>query len=295
MGGITQKCGGPKHFESTNQKVPEEINFYGHKDVHAVIVYVDYGFEPAKSAGWCPAGFGDKLDTFENAMMITKLLEDCHITSYKTICNTMATKASVLALIDEVGARCDDDDIFFFYYSGHGAPMPDQDGDEEDGQDEAICLPYANGGCDQGSWLRDDDLAAAIANVHTGQKLMIFDCCHSGSMMDFNKKFQWENQSAVALCGCRDAQESAGMGGGTRGGAFTKCIKDAVHSLGSEEYSVGKLFNTALDYKSTYVPYNHQQDMSISTPEGMDPSNMPWPFVLPNEEGKIIKRGLRRK
>lgn len=274
-------CGKHEVFEVTNGKVPEHCDAEPHKDVHALIVYVDYGFEPAKSAGWCPAGFGPKLDTYENAVMMEKILTDFGVKSIEKVSNTQATKEKVLELVKKVGDKCDDDDLFFFFYSGHGDRCPDQDGDEEDGMDEAMCTPYAHGACDPGSYLRDDDFATAVAEVHAGQKLIILDCCHSGSMLDFNKKFQWDDQCAISLSGCRDAQESAGMGGGTRGGAFTKCINAAVRELGDEEeYSVGKLFNQTLSHKSEFVPASHQQDMTISCPAGMDPSHMIWPFPL---------------
>lgn len=274
-------CSRGEVFESTNEKVPDDSNWASDpKDIHALIVYVDYGFQPAKGMGWCPAGFGEKLDTYENAMMMKKILEDSGVTSIEMICNTDATAEEVLKLVKKVGKKCDSNDMFFFFYSGHGDRCPDQDGDEEDGMDEAMCTPSKDGNCNPGTYLRDDTFAEAVAEVHSGEKLIILDCCHSGSMLDFNKKFQWEGQHAVSLCGCRDAQESAGMGGGTRGGAFTKCINTAVRELGDEPYSVGLLFNQALSHKADFVPAAHQQDMTISCPAGMDPSHMSWPFVI---------------
>jgi len=279
MGGV---CGKGHPFEAINKKVdPGKGDFEDYAAVHCLLVYCDYGFQPAKSKGWCPAGFGDKLDTYENAMMMKALIEESGHTSLKIMSNLEATKENVLAAIAEVGSKCDDNDIFFFFYSGHGAPIADQSGDEEDGNDEAMCLPYANGDCDEGSWLRDDEFSAAVAEVHSGQKLIICDCCHSGSMADFNKKHQWHDQIAISLCGCRDAQESAGMGGGTRGGAFTKCINKATREMGNQQHSVGHVFNKALSFKSTFVPATHQQDMAIQCAPGCEPKMMAWPFVLP--------------
>merc|ERR1719272_1524522 len=91
-----QKC--PKSqiakFEATNQLVPDtaEGGCDKVKDIHALVVYVDYGFEPAKSAGWCPAGFGPKLDTVENADMVLELIKGAGITSVTTLSNQQATK-----------------------------------------------------------------------------------------------------------------------------------------------------------------------------------------------------------
>lgn len=39
-----------------------------------------------------------------------------------------------------MAASCEPGDFFVVYYSGHGTNVEDQDGDEEDGNDEALCL-----------------------------------------------------------------------------------------------------------------------------------------------------------
>lgn len=267
-------------------KVPDGDNFEepaNPEQVHALVVFCDYGFEPAKSMGWVAPGFGEKLDTSENAEMMNKILVDAGIQDITRLSNLEATQENVLAAIREVGARCDENDIFFFFYSGHGNPMPDQDGDEADGSDEAMCLPRADGSCDEGSWLRDDDFSAEIAEVTAGHKLMILDCCHSGTMLDFEKPI-WEGQSAISIVGCKDKQESAAMGGGTRGGAFTKSVNAAVRSLGnSEDVSVGHIFNTICEYSTNFIPPGHQQDITINCAPGITPDMMHWPFYTEEE------------
>lgn len=254
------------------------------EQVHALVVFCDYGFEPAKSLGWVAPGFGEKLDTAENAEMMVKILADAGIQDVTRLSNLEATQEAVLAQIQAVGERCDENDIFFFFYSGHGNPMPDQDGDEADGSDEAMCLPRSDGSCDEGSWLRDDDFASAIAELTAGHKLIILDCCHSGTMLDFNKS-QWEGQSAISLVGCKDKQESAAMGGGTRGGAFTKSVNAAVRSLGNQDdsVSVGHIFNTICEYSSNFIPPGHEQDITILCAPGITPDMMAWPFYTPEE------------
>jgi len=277
-----------KDKKGKTPKVPDGENFEEPKNpeqVHALVVFCDYGFEPAKSMGWVAPGFGEKLDTAENAEMMVKILQDSGVTDINRLSNLAATKEAVLAEIQRVGAACDENDIFFFFYSGHGNPMPDQDGDEVDGSDEAMCLPYSDGRCDEGSWLRDDDFSAAIADVSAGHKLMILDCCHSGTMLDFNKEI-WEGQSAISIVGCKDKQESAAMGGGTRGGAFTKSVNAAVRSLGNdtEHVSVGFIFNTICTYSPTFIPPGHAQDITINCAPGITPDMMCWPFYTEAEE-----------
>ena len=36
--------------------------------------------------------------------------------------------------------RCEEGDFLVFQFSGHGTHEDDEDGDESDGQDEALCL-----------------------------------------------------------------------------------------------------------------------------------------------------------
>jgi len=268
---------------------PEEDHYDGIKDVHALIVHVDYGWPSAKKTGWCPAGFGDKLDTPENAEMMKSILVRAGITSIKELSNFNATREDVLAAIEEVGNKCDEDDVFFFFYSGHGDEVPDHDGDEEDGMDEALCLPDKDGNVNHGTYLRDDDIAVAFQELTAGQKMLVFDCCHSGSVCDFDKE-AWKGQKAISICGCRDDQEAAAMGGGTRGGAFTKMIKAACEELAGTEHSVGKIFNTAARYKASFVPPGHHQDLVMSCAPGHDSSNMAWPATLPDANGHVTKR-----
>eukprot|EP00747_Dinoflagellata_sp_TGD_P129731 gnl/TRDRNA2_/TRDRNA2_174730_c1_seq1.p1 gnl/TRDRNA2_/TRDRNA2_174730_c1~~gnl/TRDRNA2_/TRDRNA2_174730_c1_seq1.p1 ORF type:complete len:408 (-),score=69.78 gnl/TRDRNA2_/TRDRNA2_174730_c1_seq1:19-1242(-) len=277
---LTDQCTNRSHFQSVNEVVSEHDDYHlnGFKEVHALVVYVDYGFEPAKSQGWCPAGFGPKLDTQENAETIKALLKATGCQSITEISNLEATREKVLSAIDHTASKCKGDDIFFFFYSGHGTQIKDQDGDEEDGMDEAMCLPSADGSCNAQTWLRDDDFALKVASVRCGAKIFVLDCCHSGTLLDFSRSI-WQNQVAVSLSGCRDAQEAAAMGGGSRGGAFTKCLNKATHTLTDDTYSVGKLFNTAMKYRGEFVPRKHVQNMTIQCPAGMDPTHVPWPLA----------------
>merc|ERR1719262_1766981 len=108
---------------------------------------------------------GGSLDTKENADMILELLQAAGVTDITLIHNLDCTKQDMIKAIRQVGKRCDADDIFFFFYSGHGESMPDQDGDEDDGKDEAMCLADRFGNCNQNTWLRDDDFALAVASI----------------------------------------------------------------------------------------------------------------------------------
>ena len=73
-------------------------------------------------------------------------------------------------------------DVIVFQYSGHGTHLPDLNGDEKDGEDEAICpVDFASG-----ALYIDDDIATAFARIPDGVNMTCFmDCCHSGT----NSKF----------------------------------------------------------------------------------------------------------
>lgn len=72
----------------------------------------------------------------------------------------------------------------FFQYSGHGAQVPDDNGDEPDGFDESI-IPVDVAVTSRGSIsniLRDDQLQAAFAALEGRSFTSLFDSCHSGTV-----------------------------------------------------------------------------------------------------------------
>lgn len=72
-------------------------------------------------------------------------------------------------------------DRLLFHYSGHGSHTVDEDGDEDDGTDELMCL-YDMDFDDPHTYLLDDDLYRLTRGVPDGAELtVILDCCHSGT------------------------------------------------------------------------------------------------------------------
>ncbi len=60
----------------------------------------------------------------------------------QVLTNSQATRNAILNAFERWlihGTR--EGDLAFFYFSGHGTQIPDQNGDEDDGMDEALC-PY---------------------------------------------------------------------------------------------------------------------------------------------------------
>jgi len=72
-------------------------------------------------------------------------------------------------------------DRLLFHFSGHGSYTVDEDGDEDDGVDELLCL-YDMDFDDNRTYLLDDDLNRLTRRVPDGVELtVILDSCHSGT------------------------------------------------------------------------------------------------------------------
>jgi hypothetical protein len=119
-------------------------------------------------------------------------------------------------------------DSLFLHYSGHGTHVADQNGDEEDGEDEAL-VPLDS---DAAGLLLDDELQQILCEFPlTGVRLRcVLDCCHSGTAMDMKlpKGLQCHKDAdIIVLSGCKDTQTSADT---QRGGALTCAFLDTLAS-----------------------------------------------------------------
>ena len=114
-----------------------------------------------------------------------------------------------------------ENDIALFYYSGHGSHVDNipgtsnnssSNGSEPDGQDEILFL---GNNC----FVLDDHLRKLIQKIPSTTKLLlIFDCCESGSMVDFPYRYNGLTKhvdskhrfgaSTIAISGCLDGKVS---------------------------------------------------------------------------------------
>lgn len=100
-------------------------------------------------------------------------LHDSNATK-KNICTAIAELLDVTSSIQ---------DLAVISYSGHGSWLPDRNGDEVDGRDEALC-PYD---MDRVGLLTDDELFALMEKHKRPESriVMISDSCHSGTVARF--------------------------------------------------------------------------------------------------------------
>jgi hypothetical protein len=115
-------------------------------------------------------------------------------------------------------ANSDNASEIFIHYSGHGSHIRDRSGDETDGYDEVL-VPVD---CNKAGCISDDMISGILEKVPLSCKcLMLFDCCHSGTIADLKYVYRDGQQSEVEnknskiksnivmISGCRDSQTSA--------------------------------------------------------------------------------------
>lgn len=117
-----------------------------------------------------------------NALLSAKNWKKDHI---KLLINETATKENILDSLIWLQNSADANDIVYFYYTGHGFEKPDDDGDEKDGKDEAICPHDANISADVGyvNFITDDQLDNYFDQIYSKGMFLVFDTCVSGGMI----------------------------------------------------------------------------------------------------------------
>jgi hypothetical protein len=105
---------------------------------------------------------------------------DFATTDIRMLSDKRAVKRAILDGLKVLLAGAAAGDTLVFHYSGHGSQVRDTEGDElADGLDEIICPWDFNW---EGSFIKDDDFAAAFSGLKKGVSLeVILDSCHSGT------------------------------------------------------------------------------------------------------------------
>lgn len=97
--------------------------------------------------------------------------------------------------------------VLFLHYSGHGGSVRDRNGDEDDGRDETIVpLDYQRHG-----EIVDDELRQLLVDpLPKGCRLTcIFDCCHSGTVLDLRYNYRIRRQNKETLYEIREDKNYA--------------------------------------------------------------------------------------
>jgi len=176
-----------------------------------------------------------------------------------------ATRQNMVEAIGNVVGSADQGDSVVITYSGHGTWLPDQDADETDMRDEALC-PHdlATAGP-----ITDDELFELFSRRQRDVRVvLISDSCHSGTVARFapgiddaQPKVKFlppeiflpqdrmpiarrasaappagrSRTSALVFAGCRDVEYSYDATfGGRPNGAFTHAALESLQQLGTD-------------------------------------------------------------
>ena len=106
----------------------------------------------------------DQLPFFHNADSVTILLDQ------------QAKLAQALSAVNTLLSKLGDDDLGFLWFSQHGTYVKDKNGDEPDGNDEALVFQ------DFGLWI-DDNIYKTLSKRNPKSRLFLgTDACHSGTV-----------------------------------------------------------------------------------------------------------------
>lgn len=117
----------------------------------------------------------------------------------KEILNTQATKDNVVEALRRLQRETSTGDYIYIHFSCHGQQIADDNGDEQDGLDEALIFydterKYAEGRFIGKNHLRDDDIEKLLNSIRlktgpSGNVIVAFDACNSATAdRDYNEK-----------------------------------------------------------------------------------------------------------
>jgi len=188
------------------------------------------------------------------------------------------TRSFVLRHMRQVAKRCEEGDWFVWFWAGHGVNVPDFNGDEKDGFDQAFVTPDVTGRLTESAVLIDDEFAMALDTfVPDGVRILcINDCCHSGTICDIDS-FMYKHD-IYSISASQDNEEAEDMG---EGGVLSTALRRAVRTLsveyGNQEFSILDVFQRC---KRFAVRLTGEQNINLQY-SGPKPSTVAWPLCFP--------------
>jgi hypothetical protein len=149
----------------------------------AVVVGIDDYTSVAAGAGVPDRGWSNLEGAVNDADMFQQLLLDrlnFRTGNIKLLLNQEASRAAILAALDESLAAAKPGDVRVFYFAGHGSRVKNSKSTETDQKDESLVPADARAGAAD---IRDKELGRRFAAA-AGRGVVltvILDSCHSGS------------------------------------------------------------------------------------------------------------------
>lgn len=264
-----------KHLKDKEKAVggnddPEGAPRYSGCQVYMLVIAIDYDKPKCENPPGVPP-----LSCSQDGDNMKALWEACGMPqgNLTSLYHSRGNKGEIRSTIEKIGQRCAPNDYFIFYFSGHGTTV-DENGVLD--SDDAFCTVTPDG--KSLDCLNDDEFAEAItSSIHEDVKIIVLsDCCHSGTICDF-QTIDWGNHKACSLSGCRDDQESDDLG---KGSVFTHSLLLSIADFtqrGKDSYSIGQLYNRALDFSAAFET---EQDIQCGfTSAAASPASMAWPLM----------------
>jgi hypothetical protein len=212
-------CCSAQQWSAARQKQPKRTKG------RALLVGIDKYEQPEIK----PTG-GAEEDALETAEFIKKQygFEENEV---ELLLGGKATKANIISrfekwLIEDTTPG----DRVFFLYAGHGSRVEDDNGDEDDGEDEALA-PY-DARFDGDNFIRDDQIGQLIARLSGRSAALVFDSCHSGTISRGKGKARSASDGDARYMPSPKEARLMGLGARSRGGGVADYeVKDSQSSI----------------------------------------------------------------
>lgn len=117
------------------------------------------------------------IDTMKQILITRWGFAEQHI---RLLTDEQATRAGILAALNQFVGETGPQDMVYIHYSGHGSQVADLNGDEpEDHLDETLVPQDGRSGTIPD--ITDDELEAIFTRLPTGRAFIVLDSCHSGT------------------------------------------------------------------------------------------------------------------
>lgn len=98
----------------------------------------------------------------------------------RVVTDEAATRAGMLAALEQLARDAGPNDTVYFHYSGHGSQVEDLNGDEPDDHLDETLVPQ-DGRTAGVMDITDDELDAVFSRMAAKNALIVLDSCHSGT------------------------------------------------------------------------------------------------------------------
>jgi hypothetical protein len=285
MGNAQYMCA-KKTWDETSrgEMMPQDPNL-----IKVIVCTLDYAEDYADGSGCSPltcsmdgARFLDLCEKggvpAENIFHMMDSPENAGTNMWPNKRNLSAAMTAAASDLKKMGP----DAMFVFFFAGHGYHQAEGlcGGDEEDGQDEFLCL-MKDTGYAPGSELDpmlDDDMKSIIYSKfpRTNKILFVTDCCHSGTVCDLDDPVLGGHQ-IVHYAAVQDNQEAQDVGGGAFTCSMLEMIEDLV-AAGTTEMSVDELYTNINTKFGPGWELTGAQNFNYNATMQADASTFPWPF-----------------